>query len=287
VNSRLGIALGVAGYFFFSLQDASNKWLVATLPVTEVMFVRAIVIVFACLAIGRRPLVERLLATPLRVPLALRGGLTLVAWLFYYTAARELPLAQLLTLYFAAPLMVTAMAGPVLKESVTPVQWISVGVGFAGVLMASDPFGVRLSWSTLLVVLASSLWALSTILARQIARRETALLQMLAANLVFAVVTGVVCLVNWRSPSGLGWVLLGGVGVLGGLGQFCNFEAVRHAPAAVMAPVEYSALLWAFILGYLIWQDIPTIPVWIGASLILLAGAILISGERRGPRTRT
>ena len=273
--------MGVAGYFFFAMQDASNKWLVASLPVWEVMFVRSLVIVLACVVMGRQRLVIRLAVTPLRWQMTLRAGLTLVAWLCYYSAARELPLAQLLTLYFAAPLMVTAMAGPMLGEVVTRWQWASVAIGFVGVMVASDPFGVRISGATGLVLVASAFWALSSVLTRQIARRESTMVQMLAANVVFAAVTGVGCLIYWVPPSDFNLVLMVGVGVVGGLGQYFTFGAVRHAPASVMAPVEYSALLWAFILGFVIWGDVPRVAVWIGAGLIVCAGVVLVWSTRR------
>ena len=72
------------------------------------------------------------------------------------------------------------------------------------------------------------------------------------------------------------------LGVFGGCGQFLLLEAARRAPAAVMATVEYSALLWAFLLGFLIWHDIPSVAVWVGAGLILAAEVFLVFGERHG-----
>jgi uncharacterized membrane protein len=130
-----GIALGALAYSLFSLHDATNKWLVASLPVWQVLFFRSGVIVLGCLAIGRRPLVRRLAATRLRWPLAARAALTLTAWLAYYTAARTLPLAQLLTLYFSAPIMTTLLAIPLLGERVSGARWVSVLLGFIGVLI--------------------------------------------------------------------------------------------------------------------------------------------------------
>ncbi len=281
LNPRVGIALGVLGYFFFSLQDASNKWLAASLPVWEVLFVRSVVIVALCCAFGGRRLVERVAASTMKRSIATRAGLTLSAWMIFYTASRALPLAQLLTLYFAAPLMITAMAGPLLGERVTRMQWASVAIGFVGVLVASDPFGVRLSVATFLVLLSATLWALAMVFTRRIARRESSMVQMLGTNTVFAVVTGSLCLIEWRAPDGLSWMLMVAVGVLGGLGQYFTFEAVQRAPASVMAPVEYSALLWAFILGFVVWGDVPVAAVWAGAGLIVVAGVVLVVGERR------
>lgn len=120
MNSRVGMAFGVLACFLFSLHDASNKWLVATLPVWQILFFRSLIIVVSCLVIGRRRVVEHLVAWPLKRALALRGVLTLVAWLCYYSAARFLPLAQLLTLYFSSPLLITGLSAPLLGEKVTP-----------------------------------------------------------------------------------------------------------------------------------------------------------------------
>lgn len=280
MNPRAGIAFGVLGYFFFGLQDASNKWLVTALPVWEVLFVRSLVIIVLCFFVGGKDAFVRLAASPMKRSIVTRASLTVTAWFSYYAAARHLPLAQLLTLYFAAPLMITAMAGPILGERVTRAQWASVAIGFAGVLVASDPFGVRLSWPTVQVLFAACLWALAMIFTRRIAKHETTMGQMLGQNIVFAAVCFVLCFIDSAVPSRLDWGLMVAVGVLGGCGQFFIFESVRRAPASVMAPVEYSALLWAFILGFLVWGDIPRLAVWIGAGLIVLAGAVLVISER-------
>jgi drug/metabolite transporter (DMT)-like permease len=273
--------LGVAAYFVFAVHDAGIKWLVADIPVWQVLFVRSATILVVCLAIGRRALLERAAASPLKRPLAFRGVVNLAAWLCYYSAARSLPLAQLLSLYFAAPLMITIMAAQILKERVTRARWVSVIVGFIGVLFASDPSGLRASLPALLVLVAAALWGYGIILMRQIARREPTLLQMLSINTVFFIGTGIACLSHWAPVSMMQAAMLIGVGLIGGLAQFLVFEAARLIPASVMATVEYSALPWAFLLGYWIWLDIPPAPVFVGAGLIILAGAILVRAERQ------
>ncbi len=276
-----GIALGVLAYGVFAVHDAVIKLLVADIPVWQVLFFRSATILAICLALGRRALLERAAASSFKAQLAFRGVVNLTAWLCYYSAARSLPLGQLLTLYFAAPLMITVMARQILKEQVTRARWVSVMIGFAGVLFASDPFGVRASWPTLLVLIAAGLWGYGIILMRQIARQESTLLQMLAINLVFLVGTGIACLAEWQPLLPTQIAMLVAVGLIGGLAQYLVFEAARHIPASVMATVEYSALPWAFLLGYWIWADIPPFAVFLGAMLIALAGAILVRAERR------
>ncbi len=277
----IGIGLGVLAYGLFSMHDATIKWLVAELPVWQVLFFRSLTIVIFCAGIGRTKLLARAVATPLKLNLALRGAITLIAWLCYYTAARSLPLAQLLSLYFASPLAVTVLAGPLLGERVTRARWAGVLVGFAGIVMATDPLDVRLSLPTVLVLIAATLWGYGIILMRRIARRESSMLQMLYVNGIFLLGTSVACAVTWQTPTWSELALLLAVGVIGGLAQFSLFEGCRHAPASVMATVEYTALIWAFILGYVIWGDIPVPAVFIGAGLILLAGLLLVLTEHR------
>jgi drug/metabolite transporter (DMT)-like permease len=280
----IGIGLGVLAYAMFSMHDASIKWLVAELPIWQVLFCRSLTIVIFCLVFGREKLLARAVATPLKSSLALRGAITLAAWLCYYTASRWLPLAQLLSLYFASPLAVTVLAGPLLGERVTRARWGSVLIGFAGIVMATDPLDVRLSLPTVLVLIAAMLWGYGVILMRRIARRESSMLQMLYTNGTFLVATGVACAFVWQTPSWPQAGLLLAIGVIGGVAQFALFEGCRHAPASVMATVEYTALIWAFILGYVIWGDIPVPAVFIGAGLILLAGMLLVLAERRAAR---
>ncbi len=277
----LGIGLSVLAYALFSLHDASIKWLVAVLPAWQVLFCRSAAIVAGCLVIGRGRLLAQALATPLKGPLALRGAITLAAWLCYYTAARSTPLAELVTLYFSAPILVTVMSAPLLGEPVSRTRWIAVGIGFAGVLVAANPMHVRLSINVPLILIAAALWAYAVILMRKIARRESSLLQMLYTNGCFLVATGIGCLFGWRTPDGGQLALLAFVGVVGGLGQFLLYEGARHAPASLIATFEYTALLWAFVLGYAIWGDIPRPAVFAGASLILAAGLLLVGAERR------
>lgn len=277
----LGIALGIGAYALFGVHDATIKWLVAEVPVVQVVFIRSVAVFAACLAIGRRKLLERAVATPLKGPLLFRGVITLAAWVCYFTAARSLTLAQLLCLYFAAPLIVTLLASPLLGERVGAGRWAAVSIGFLGVLVATDPWGVPFSRATALVLLAAALWGYGVILMRQIARHESSLLQITYLNAVFLAGAGIGSALVWQTPDFNELALLMLVAVFGGIGQFALFESARRAPAAVLATVEYTSLLWAFVLGFLIWGDIPRPAVFAGGGLIVTAGAVLVLTERR------
>jgi drug/metabolite transporter (DMT)-like permease len=285
VSAITGMALGVLAYFLFALHDACIKLLVGGgIPAWEVLMFRSAVIVCFCVGAGGRAVRARAVVTPIKRVLLLRATITLVAWLCYYSAARALPLAQLLTLYFAAPIITTLLAVPLLHERVPPSRWASVGCGFAGVVVACDPGGVPLSLATVLVLTAATFWGYAIILMRQTAMAESNLLLMLYTNGVFLVATAIGCAaVRWQAPTWAELGLLLGVGGIGAVAQLALFEGMRHATASVMATVEYSALVWAFLLGFIIWGDIPRTSVFLGAGLILSAGALLVATERRRP----
>lgn len=285
--ASLGVGLALAAYSLLALQDATVKWLVATVPVWQVLFVRSTILVAGCITAGGRPLIRHVVASATLPLLLRRGAITLAAWFCYFTAARSLPLGQLTTLYFTAPVVVALLAAPLLGERVGWARWTAVGLGFAGATLASDPTGVSLSIATLLVLAAAGLWGYGVILTRQIARREPSLVQMFCNNVFFMVVTGFGCAITWHAPSTAELLLLLQVAILGGAGQFALFESARHVPASLTAPLEYSALVWAFLLGFLVWGDVPSSSVFMGAGLIMTAGLGLLVVERRQRRAQS
>jgi drug/metabolite transporter (DMT)-like permease len=221
-------------------------------------------------------------------PLFLRNLLLLAAWLSYYTAARDLGLAELTTLSYASPILITILAVPILKEDVPPLRWIAVLVGFIGVVVATDPLGtgMTLSLPVWLALQAAVFWAISTVLLRKTAMQEVTLVQMTISSGFFIVFTGIAVTVSWVTPSLVDVALMAGTGLIAGIAQYALFEGMRRAPVSMLAPFEYSSLIWAFGIGFLIWGDVPARQVFVGAALIFSAGMIIILGERFGRRLR-
>lgn len=280
-----GIAMAVASYATFALHDAAIKWLVADYSPWQVLFSRSLVILMLCLAIGRGRIVVRSLHSPIRNALLARSVGLLLAWLCFYTAARSLQLAELMTIYFASPLLVALVAVPVLGEIITRMRWIGILVGFAGVLIACRPGDLSHAGAIGLALLAAVLWAGSMILTRQIAIREPTLVQMATTSFAFVLMTGAAMPFTWHAPDLGGLALTVGVGLLGGLAQFLLIEGIRRAPASVVSPLEFSALVWSFVLGYLIWADLPGLNVFAGAALIMASGGLIVLEEWRKART--
>lgn len=276
-----GIGLAVAGYACFSVQDAIVKWLVQDLPVFEILFVRSLMIMLFAGMLAGPGVYGAAIRSRAKPALLVRGVLILAAWLSYYSAAKWLPLAELVTLYFAAPIFVMILSILILKEKVTLARWLAAGVGFAGVALAADPTGTVDFIPAAMVVASAFLWAWTNVLVRIISRTEATATQMIASNFIFAL--GCACALPflWVTPTWQQAALLLGLGLAGGAGQYLVFEGFRYAPASAVAPFEYSALVWAFVYGYAIWGDVPKLAVVAGASLIIASGVGLLIAERR------
>jgi drug/metabolite transporter (DMT)-like permease len=280
-----GIACAIASFAVFALHDAAIKWVVmADYSPWQVLFSRSLVILLICLAIGRKRVVMQTLRSPIRNALLARSIGLLLAWLCFYSAAGKLQLAELMTIYFASPLLVAVLAVPLLRETVTRLRWVSILIGFGGVLVACRPGDLSHAGAIGLALLAAVLWAGSMILIRQIATREPTLVQMLTSCFSFVLMTGVVLPFKWVTPGLMDLGFMIGIGLLGALAQYLLIEGIRRAPASVVSPLEFTALVWSFLLGYWIWHDVPGLNVFAGAVLILVSGACIVIEEWRKAR---
>lgn len=283
-RSLQGIVLCVLAYGFLALQDAAFKWLVADYSVFEILFWRGLVVVVACLLIGRKRLWQQTRQSASKSLLVKRGVLSILAWLFYYTAARDLSLAQMTTLYFSAPLMVTALASLILKERATRWQWLAVAIGFVGVLIACQPGAGVALWPVALVLLAAAVWAVTCIQLRQVDGSTSVLVQLLITNAVFVVCTGLTLPWTYSVSSLPAWLGMLGTAVVGGIGQYLLFASFTRATATLLAPFEYTGLIWAFLLSGLIWNTVLDLPLMLGAGLIAISGTLAMVSARRGSR---
>lgn len=273
-RSLQGIGLCTLGYAFLTLQDAGIKWLVADYSVVSILFWRSLVVVVACLLAGRSRLVQRAWRSSSRRLLVVRGLLSIVAWLLYYTAARDLTLAEMTTLYFSAPIMVTVLATVILKERASGWQWFSLVIGFVGVIIACRPSNMADPLPIVLTLLAAMCWAFTYIQLRQVDDQTSVLEQMLISNVVF-VICMTVALPWTHTPAPTpAWLGMLGAGLVGGIGQFLLFASFQRATATVLAPFEYTGLIWAFLLSSLIWGTLMDVSLMIGAGLIAVSGTL-------------
>ncbi len=280
-QTMLGIGHALAGFSIFSLQDATVKWLVTGLPIWEILFLRSIVIILLVLAVAGARNMRGIIVNPNRWTLLMRGGLILAAWLAYFTAAKSLHLAELVTLYFSTPVFVVIFSMILLRERVSALRWAATIAGFIGVVIAANPGPTMDFMAVGLTLFAAICWALTNILVRLISRTETTLNLMVASSAMFVVVCGVTLPFTWITPDLFSLALIVGLGCIGGLGQYLLFEGYRLAPASAVAPFEYVTLVWAFTWGFVIWGDVPVPAVFAGAGLIMVSGIGMIIVEKR------
>ncbi len=275
-----GIVLCALAYAFLALQDAVIKWLVADYSVFTILFWRSLVVVAACVIAGRMGVLRRAWRSASRRLLIIRALLSLLAWLLYYTAAKDLTLAEMTTLYFSAPIMVTLLAALILKERASRGQWVALIIGFVGVVIACRPSHMVDPVPIALTLAAALCWAFTYIQLRQVDPTTSVLEQMLMTNGVF-VVCMVVTLPWTHTPSPTpAWLGMLAAGLVGGIGQFLLFASFRRATATLLAPFEYTGLIWAFLLSSLVWGTSMDGSLIIGAVLIAVSGTLAMLSAR-------
>ena len=266
------------------VHDTLVKGVIHDLPVVQILFVRSVVITFICLAIGRRQLIAGLFASPNKSMLLLRAVLTLGAWCLYYPAGQQLQLAEMTTLYYVAPVLTTVLAVIFLKEQLTLARIGGASIGFFGIVVAANPSGFTIGWPVIMVLGAALFWAIAMILMRTISKSDRTLVQVFAQNLIHVVIMGAFALPMWQGMDMREIALCVAAGLIGGLGQFTLVEAARAVPASVLGTVEYGALIWSFVFGYLFWGEMPATTVYVGAFLVVAAGLTLALSEHRNRR---
>ena len=283
-NPRLGILLIVASSLTFAMMNAVVKLVSGRLGPVEIGFFRQafslIPVVGMVIHQGGLPV----LRTERPLGHLFRGLIGNSAMIIFFLSIARLPLADANALSFASPLFVTALSLPLLGEAVGRHRWSAVIVGFAGVLVMTNPGGSWFEGSAGLGagmgVLAAFMSALMTITIRQLNKTEPPVRIVFYFAAIGTVFFGTLtALFFWVTPTlpELGGLAV--VGLIGGLSQILMTTAYRHAPASTLAPFGYISILWSTVLGYLIWSDLPGPRILIGAAVVILSGLYIIYRE--------
>ena len=280
-NSSLkGMALGLAAYSIFAVHDALVKGVIHDIPVVQILFLRSIVVTLICLGIGRTGVVRGLIKSPNKPMLLLRGMLTLAAWCMYYPAGKELQLAEMTTLYYVAPVITVVLAVVFLKERLTLARVGASAIGFFGVVVAMNPAGITIGVPALLALGAAFLWSVAMIVMRTVSKSESSLVLVFSMNLFYIVVLAGFALPFWVPMDAREIAFIALTGLCGLAGQYALIDAARLVPASVLGTVEYTALCWSFIFGFLFYAEMPAPLVYVGAGMVVAAGMILAVNER-------
>ena len=275
-----GMVIMLFGMFLFAANDALGKWLVGTYSVGQVLLIRSLaaLVILAPFLIGQnwRKLFE-----------VERPGLQAARVFFasaevfcFYFAVRSLPLADTMTFWMAAPIYVALLSPLFLREKVGLLRWGAILLGFVGVFVALAPEGGRFDLPSLVAILGTLCFALMVISGRSL--RATPDITLVFWQLIGTGLLGFAAApVGFVMPSLVDAALLALLGVVAMGAHLCITRALKLADASLLAPMQYTLLIWAIAFGWLFFDELPGGRLLIGAAIIVLAGLILIWSGRK------
>lgn len=277
------IWLMCAAIVFFSCLDATAKYLVSInqLPVTEIIWLRfAGHVIIAVLFFGPRN-IPTLMQSTQPAQQWLRGVLMLGATAFNFAAVKYLRLDQTVTIFFLTPLLVAALAGPILNEWIGWRRLLVIGIGFLGVLLVVRPDMSGMHPAILYSLAATLSYAFYNIWTRWLAAHDPERVTQFYSPLAGFIIMAPFAFYNWEWPGSLqAWLLIAALGFFGWLGHWFLIKAHQIAPAPVLAPFIYVGLIAMIVLGYLIFGDVPDLWTLSGATVIISSGLYLLYREK-------
>lgn len=274
-----GIGMMLTAIAIFGFVNAFSKWLLATYPPNEVLFIRgfaAMAVLIPFIARDNWAALRTIQRPGLQIVRALLSGADAV---MFFVAIRYIPLADATTCYLAAPIFVTALSAIFLKERVGWRRWSAVTIGFIGVIIALKPTGASFSWPALIALCGCFFQSIFMLLTRKVRGTDGMVLTMTQIIASFAI-GGAASTVFWVPPT---WMIVGLFflsGVVNVIGVVCLNRALTLAPASVVAPYQYTIIIWAILLGYLAFGDVPSWSTLLGAAIVTAAGIYIFIRER-------
>ena len=218
----------------------------------------------------------------------LRAGMGLTAMAFTFATILALPLAESTTIGFTMPIFATILGALFLREPTGWRRWLAVIAGFGGVLVVAQPGGGHFPlWGAMTGLIAALATASVSILLRQIAKTEATTTTVFWFSSLSLGPLGLVYALAWQPHAAIVWLLLLGVGMVGGIAQLAMTSALRFGPVSVVVPMDYSSLLWATAFGWLVFDMLPGPWTWIGAPIIIASGLYIVWREHVRRRVGT
>ena len=292
MNLVRAILLKIASALLFAVMQALVRWLGDAVPLGQVVFYRSVFAILPVVVIfAWRGELAAAVRTSRPFGQAWRGTISVAGMFLNFAALARLPLVDATAILFAAPLITVAFAAIFLGERVRIYRWSAVGVGFLGVLVTLwphlEPSHLFAAGSTAATIGATCAMASaftnagSVIQTRRLTDTESTSSIVFYFSLICALAGLATWPFGWATPSAGQFAALIALGVLGGLAHILLTESYRHAPASVIAPFDYTTMVWAFVLGYALFDEVPTKYVFIGATIIAGAGLFVIWRERQ------
>jgi drug/metabolite transporter (DMT)-like permease len=276
------LGLMALGILLLTANDATSKYLVQSHPIGQVVGLRQastlLVLIPYMIFFSRWSLLR---VVDLRGQL-MRGTLFIIGSMLIVWSLGELPLATAITMLYISPIFMVILSVPLLGERISRYRWVAVIGGFAGVLIIMRPGGAGFQWALMLPLLAAMVNALRDVLTRKLARTETSISILFWSNIILMTGGFMTLPMGWAPVSAHDAFWFVAAGIFNGTAHFCIIDALRTGEASALAPIRYTALLWAALLGFVVWGDVPELWLLAGAAVIVGSSLYMIRAERRG-----
>jgi drug/metabolite transporter (DMT)-like permease len=281
-NRLIGIGLVSGAYLLFSVLDGSAKWLVQSMPVIMVVWLRFVM----------HALFGGLLLFPIKGLALVRSshmrwhGLRALMFVamtgLNFWALQFLQLTVTASIFFSVPIIIALVSATAFGEKPDSARWVAIVAGFAGVLTIVHPGSADFHPAMLLAIGNAVLYAFFMMMTRRLAAYDSAETIQYLPALGASILLAPFALAAWEAPSGwLEWTVAILLGVLGGTGHYLLALAHRYAPSSVIAPFLYQQVIYMAIFGFVVFGDVPGAGVWIGAPIVIASGLYLFARERR------
>ncbi len=275
-----GILIKMLAIGFFAVMDALMKELTGYYGNFQVTFFRGLVAMpFVLILIAYKGNWSTLKTSQIKLHL-IRAVLAVTMLASFVYAFAHMPLADAYAIFFAAPLFVTFLSIVILKETVGWHRWLALLVGLGGVMFILKPGSAEFSLASMICLLATISYAFVMILVKLLSKHDSVLTMSFYFTLAVIVGGGVMAIPDWQ-PVRLqdSWLLLG-LGISGASAQLLMTQAYHMAPASRLAPFEYTSMIWALLIGWVFFQELPTPHMMIGAAIVAMTGLYILHRER-------
>ena len=281
-HRQIGIALVTATTLMFAVLDTSAKWLVQTLPVVQVVWLRFFVHTILTAVMFMPSMGSRLFVVSNPRLQLLRGVMLALMTGLNFFALQYLQLAETGAVQFSVPILIALISAWLLHERLDAKRWIAIGVGFLGVLVIIRPGSHGFHPAIFLSIMNACLYAGFNLMTRRLASSDHPIVTQWASAAVPAILLAPFALWQWQSPDGwLTWLIILATGLSGGLGHMASAVAHRYATAAVLGPFLYQQIIYMSVGGWLVFGQIPDSAVALGACIVVLSGLYLLWREFR------
>jgi len=281
-----GILFMISATVLFALSSGATKWLVAIYPVGEVMFLRSFLSLVVCAAVILPFAGLSVFATQRPRDHLARGLSQAVSQTFTVIAFWLMPLAGVIAINFSAPLFSALVAVLWLKERAGPARWSALVAGFIGVLIVANPGADSLTLGALFALANAVMYGSVTVAVRGMSKTESGTTLLMWQMVTIAVCHSLLLLFGFHWPTLGDLAIFALCGVTWAIGQYLWTQALLLAPATAVSPFYYFLLVWAMVIGFLVWGDVPTPALLVGSTIVVGSGLFLLwhEAQRRPAR---